>query len=59
MSNVRLFGISLMIAALRLCASGTQAAAQTFTTLLSLDGTDRVHSTAGLIRATAGISTGL
>ncbi len=44
----------MTLAALRLCASASQIAAQTFTTLLSFDGTDGAYSTAGLVRATDG-----
>jgi uncharacterized repeat protein (TIGR03803 family) len=56
-------GISMMLAALWLCASGSQSAAQTytitdsgttFTTLHSFDGTDGNKSFAGLIQATNG-----
>jgi|ERR1035438_3397660 uncharacterized repeat protein (TIGR03803 family) len=47
-------GMSLILATLWLCASESQIAAQTFTTLLSFDGTDGANSTAGLIRATDG-----
>jgi uncharacterized repeat protein (TIGR03803 family) len=63
MSTIRKFGISMMLAALWLCASGSQVAAQTFTinapattftTLLSFDGTDGANSAAGLVRATDG-----
>ncbi len=46
--------MSMTVAALGLCASASQAAAQTLTTLLSFDGTDGANSTAGLIRATDG-----
>jgi uncharacterized repeat protein (TIGR03803 family) len=45
---------SVMLAVLWLCASGSQSAAQTFTTLLSFNGTDGANSAAGLIRATDG-----
>jgi uncharacterized repeat protein (TIGR03803 family) len=48
------FGTSLMFVALWLSASNPQAGAQTFTTLLSFDGTDGANSTAGLVRATDG-----
>jgi uncharacterized repeat protein (TIGR03803 family) len=44
----------MMVATLWLCASASQVAAQTLTTLLSFDGTDGANSTAGLIRATDG-----
>jgi uncharacterized repeat protein (TIGR03803 family) len=44
----------MMLVALWLCASGSQSAAQTFTTLLSFDGTDGANSAAGLVRATDG-----
>jgi uncharacterized repeat protein (TIGR03803 family) len=44
----------MMLAALLLCVSGSQIAAQTFTTLLSFDGTDGANSAAGLVRATDG-----
>jgi uncharacterized repeat protein (TIGR03803 family) len=54
MSPTGKFGISMMLAALWLCASASQIAAQTFTTLLSFDGTDGANSAAGLIRATDG-----
>jgi uncharacterized repeat protein (TIGR03803 family) len=54
MFNVRKLGISMMLAALWLCTSGAQVEAQTFTTLLSFDGTDGANSAAGLIRATDG-----
>jgi uncharacterized repeat protein (TIGR03803 family) len=46
--------VSMMLAALCLCASGSQLAAQTFTTLLSFDETDGAYSTAGLVHATDG-----
>jgi uncharacterized repeat protein (TIGR03803 family) len=54
MSFIGKFGSSMMLAALWLCASGSQMAAQTFTTLLSFDGTDGANSTAGLVRARDG-----
>ncbi|MGB6386937.1 MAG: hypothetical protein WBD25_06825 [Terriglobales bacterium] len=44
----------MMLTALWFCASALQIAAQTFTTLLSFDGTDGAYSTAGLVRATDG-----
>jgi uncharacterized repeat protein (TIGR03803 family) len=56
-------GVSMMLAVLWLCASGSQSAAQTytitysgttFTTLHSFDGTDGNKSFAGLIQATNG-----
>jgi uncharacterized repeat protein (TIGR03803 family) len=47
-------GISILLAALCLCAAGSKGSAQTFTTLLSFDGTDGANSTAGLIKATDG-----
>jgi len=46
---VRLSGISILLAALCLYAAGSQGSAQSFTTLLSFDGTDGANSTAGLI----------
>jgi uncharacterized repeat protein (TIGR03803 family) len=46
--------MSLIFAALWLCASASQIAAQTFTTLLSFNGTDGSNSAAGLILATDG-----
>jgi uncharacterized repeat protein (TIGR03803 family) len=54
MSPTGKFGMSMVFATLWLCASASQIAAQTFTTLLSFDGTDGANSTAGLIRATDG-----
>src|SRR5450755_4031691 len=63
MSVVRKSGISMMLAALWLCASGSNGAAQTytgtdpeviFTTLHSFDGTDGRLSFAGLVQATNG-----
>ena len=54
MSPIRRFGISLIFAALWLCASASQIAAQTFTTLVNFDGTDGANSTAGLVLATDG-----
>jgi len=48
--TMKWFGISVTFAALWLCVAGLQVAAQTFTTLLSFDGTDGANSTAGLIR---------
>src|ERR1700735_4762003 len=54
MSTIGKLGMSMMLAALWLCASASQIAAQTFTTLVSCDGTDGANSTAGLIRATDG-----
>jgi uncharacterized repeat protein (TIGR03803 family) len=51
--TTRKFGVS-MIATLWLYAAASQVAAQTFTTLLSFDGTDGAYSTAGLVRATDG-----
>jgi uncharacterized repeat protein (TIGR03803 family) len=54
MSFIGKFGSSTMFVALWLCASGSQMAAQTFTTLLGFDGTDGANSTAGLVRATDG-----
>jgi len=54
MSTIGKLGMSMMLAALWLCASASQIAAQTFTTLVSFDGTDGANSTAGLIRATDG-----
>ncbi|MGB6744019.1 MAG: choice-of-anchor tandem repeat GloVer-containing protein [Terracidiphilus sp.] len=44
----------MMLAALWLCAPGPQIAAQTFTTLVSFDGTDGAYSTANLIQASDG-----
>jgi uncharacterized repeat protein (TIGR03803 family) len=52
--TTRKLGVSMMLAAICLCASGAQSAAQTFTTLLSFDGSDGANSAAGLIRATDG-----
>ena len=54
MSSTAKFGMSLTLAALGLCASASQAAAQTLTTLVSFDGADGGNSLAGLIRATDG-----
>jgi uncharacterized repeat protein (TIGR03803 family) len=62
MSIIRKAGISIMLAALWLCASGSQSAAQidaigdamTFTTLLNFEATNGANPTAGLIRATDG-----
>jgi uncharacterized repeat protein (TIGR03803 family) len=48
------FVVSMMFATIWLCASASQVAAQTFTTLVNFDGTDGANSTAGLIRATDG-----
>jgi len=53
MSNLRKLGVSVIAAALGLSASGSLRA-QTFTTLLSFDGSDGANSAAGLIRATDG-----
>jgi hypothetical protein len=52
--RTRRSGISAMLAALLLCGSGSQSAAQTFTTVLNFDGTDGANSAAGLIRDTDG-----
>jgi uncharacterized repeat protein (TIGR03803 family) len=52
--TTRKFGVSMMLVALWLCGSGSQSVAQTFTTLLSFDGTDGANSAAGLVRATDG-----
>lgn len=46
--------MSTMFAVLWLCASATQVAAQSFTTLLNFNGTDGANSTAGLIQASDG-----
>lgn len=54
MSVMKKSAISMMLVALCVCAFGSRSAAQTFTTLLSFDGTDGANSTAGLIRATDG-----
>jgi uncharacterized repeat protein (TIGR03803 family) len=54
MSSIRRSGISMILVAFWLCASASQIAAQTFTTLVNFDGTDGANSTAGLIRATDG-----
>ncbi len=54
MSTLGKFGMPMMLAALWLCASASQLAAQTFTTLLSFDGTNGAYSTAGLVHATDG-----
>jgi uncharacterized repeat protein (TIGR03803 family) len=63
MVTIRKSGISLMLAALWLCASGSQSAAQTYTitdlgttltTLHSFDGTDGRESNAGLVQGANG-----
>ena len=54
MSPTIRLGFSTVIAALWLCASGPQIAAQTFTTMISFDGADGANSTAGLIQASDG-----
>ena len=54
MSPIGKIGMSTMFAVLWLCASATQVAAQSFTTLLNFNGTDGANSTAGLIQASDG-----
>jgi uncharacterized repeat protein (TIGR03803 family) len=63
MFTIRKSGISMVLAALWLCASGSPTVAQTytitdlgttFTTLHSFDGTDGNKSFAGMIQATNG-----
>ena len=51
--TTRKFGVSMMLAALWLCASGSLRA-QTFTSLFSFDGTDGEAPRAALVRATDG-----
>ena len=53
MSIMKKLGIPIVLAMLWLCTS-RPAAAQTFTTLLSFNGTDGANSSAGLIQATDG-----
>jgi uncharacterized repeat protein (TIGR03803 family) len=63
MSTIRKFGISITLAALCLCASASQLAAQTdsssdpattFATLLNFDSTNGANSSAGMIQAKDG-----
>jgi uncharacterized repeat protein (TIGR03803 family) len=54
MSPIEKLGMSMILVTLWLCASASQIAAQSFTTLLSFNGTDGANSTAGLIQATDG-----
>ena len=54
MSLIGKLGMSMILAMLWLCASASQIAAQTFTTLLSFNGTDGANSTAGPIQAATG-----
>lgn len=53
-ATTRKLGVSLIGVALWLCLSGSQLAAQSFTTLINFDGTDGANSTAGLVLATDG-----
>jgi uncharacterized repeat protein (TIGR03803 family) len=50
----RTIQLAALSVGLLLCASASQSAAQTFTTLLNFDGPDGANSTAGLVRATDG-----
>jgi uncharacterized repeat protein (TIGR03803 family) len=54
MVNLRQSGISILLAALCLCAAGSRGSAQTFTTLVNFDGPNGANSMAGLVKATDG-----